>query len=122
LVAALDLARADPPQVEKRDLRDGFADLLADVPRHATLVIFHSAVLAYVPAPERRPFIESMMSSEATWLANEAPRVVPGVAALVDEREIDRRPASFLIARNARPVAWADDHGAWFQWREQPAD
>jgi hypothetical protein len=45
---ALAIAAATPPRLVAGDLRNDLAALAAEAPRHATLVIFHSAVLNYV--------------------------------------------------------------------------
>ena len=54
LRAALDVARGDPPRVVRGDLRSDLPALAAQAPRGATLVVFHTAVLAYVPDPHER--------------------------------------------------------------------
>ena len=80
LEAAIASARRDPPQVYRGDLRTDLAALAARAPADATLVIYHSAVLAYVPPRDRVRFAQDIGSLRAVWLSNEAPGVVPGVA------------------------------------------
>jgi hypothetical protein len=93
-------------------------NLLADVPavtsqapRDATLVIFHSAVLAYVSPPLRAEFARTVRDLSAVWLSNEAPRVLPGIAAP------DGDDHGFLLVRDGKQVvARTDPHGAWLDW------
>ncbi|HVY14663.1 MAG TPA: DUF2332 domain-containing protein, partial [Rhodopila sp.] len=60
LKAAIRVAQADPPRVERGDLRTGLSALVAQAPKDATLVVFHTAVLAYLPdAAERQAFAAS---------------------------------------------------------------
>ena len=65
---ALAVARRDPPRVVKGDLRHDLPALAAEAPRDATLVVFHTAVLAYVrEAADRDAFAETR---EADWARN----------------------------------------------------
>jgi hypothetical protein len=54
LVAALNVAANVSIRIDRGDLRDGLAALLADVPAGVTPVIQHSATLAYLSAEDRR--------------------------------------------------------------------
>jgi hypothetical protein len=118
LRAAIEVARADPPRIVRGDLIDELAATAATAPGGATLVVFHSAVLAYL-APERRAdFAAAVRALDVVWLANEAPRVLarlPGYPRdLPDPGPV---PAPFLLTRDARhPLAWADGHGSWLHW------
>ena len=58
---ALDVARRDPPKVIRGDLRTDVGTLTAQAPRGATLVVFHSAVLGYIPSePDRAEFPKTL--------------------------------------------------------------
>ena len=54
LRAAIAVARADPPRIVAGDLLSSLPALAAEAPPDATLVVFHTAVLAYVADPEAR--------------------------------------------------------------------
>ncbi|HEY7142805.1 MAG TPA: DUF2332 domain-containing protein [Streptosporangiaceae bacterium] len=111
LAAAIATARRDPPPVYRGDLLTDLAALAAKAPPGATLVIYHSAVLAYVAKPQRRQFAAAVRDLGAAWLSNEAPLVLPDVPAPADP---DR---AFLLVRDGRvPVAWTDPHGTWVRW------
>jgi hypothetical protein len=52
LRAPLAIARREPPRIVHDDLRGDLAQQLAEAPRDATLVVFQTAVLAYVETRE----------------------------------------------------------------------
>ena len=111
LAGAVAAARRDPPSVVRGDLTTDLPALAARAPAGATLVVYHSAVLAYVAAQGRARFADTVRGLGAVWLSNEAPGVVPGVA--VPERE----GAPFVLIRDGRtPLALTDPHGTWLDW------
>ena len=115
LEAACEIARLDPPGVVAGDLRTDLPALAAAAPREATLVVFHTAVLGYVEdADERAAFARSAAEIGATWIANEAPGVIPGIdpAGLSDPPD----PDAFLLTVDGVPTAWTDGHGVWVHW------
>ena len=114
LKAAVRIARTDPPRIVHGDLREGLAKLASDAPKDATLVIFHTAVLAYLPnVAERDAFAASVACLCDYWISNEVPHVLPDVAARAPtEAPVGR----FLLAVNGEPVAWSDPHGAALEW------
>ena len=115
LRAAIKIAAAFKPRIVEGDLReDGLAQLRREAPKEATLVIFHTAVLAYVADPaDRRAFAERAMSICPYWISNEYPGVFLDVAGRAGERGA---PGRFLLAVNGSPVAWTDPHGAALDW------
>jgi hypothetical protein len=110
---ALDVARSDPPRVVRGDLRTDLAVLAAEAPSDATLVVFHTTVLAYLhdDEPGREAFAEAVASTGAIWLANEPPKVIPGL-----EHPGPEPAGAFLLVQDGRPLAWTDGHGAWVEW------
>jgi hypothetical protein len=111
LTAAVAAARRDPPPVYRGDLLTDLPALAAQAPPDATLVIFHSAVLAYVEAEDRKRFAQTVRGLGAVWLSNEAPGVVPGlpITEFLD--------ATFVLGQGGRtPLALTDGHGAWLHW------
>jgi hypothetical protein len=108
LAAAVATARRDPPVVHCGDL---LTDLPALAPAGATLVVYHSAVLAYVTPADRRRFAAVVRGLRAVWLSNEGPGVVPDLPAP------PHRGTGFVLGRDGRtPLALADGHGAWLRW------
>jgi hypothetical protein len=111
LAAAIASARRDPPPVYRGDLRTDLPALAARAPSGATLVVFHSAVLAYVAAEDRERFAQTVRALPAVWLSNEGPGVVAGLP-LTGVPE-----GTFVLGQGGRtPLALTDGHGAWLHW------
>lgn len=113
LRAAMRIARERPPAVVKGDLLADLPALAATAPRDATLVVFHSAVLAYVSPDDRTRFAPLVNELGAVWISNEFPRVVPEVAAKLGPPPPDDR---FLLAVDGVPVALTGPHGQSIHW------
>ena len=114
LRAAVAVARRDPPPLVQGDLRTDLAALLATAPTDATLVVYHSAVLAYVTASEeRRRFVETVRAAGAVWISNEDPSVFPDFAASAPPSPARGR---FLLMQDGMPVAWTAPHGQSLDW------
>jgi hypothetical protein len=109
LRAALRIAAGCGLRLERGDLLgDGLERLCADAPAGATLVVFHTAVLAYVAdRSARMAFGDRVMGLCDYWLSNEAPGVVA---------ERDGGEGRFLLSVNGEAVAWTDPHGAAIDW------
>ncbi|MGI9007678.1 MAG: DUF2332 domain-containing protein, partial [Streptosporangiaceae bacterium] len=60
LAAAVATARRDPPPVHRGDLLTDLPALVAQAPAGATVVVYHSAVLAYVAPEDRERFAETV--------------------------------------------------------------
>jgi hypothetical protein len=109
---ALDVAAAAKPRVVSGDLRHDLAGLVAQAPTEATLVIFHTAVLAYVSSSaDRQAFADQAIEWADFWIANERPQVFPEIA-----RRTRSAGRGFLLAVNGEPTAWTDPHGAAIDW------
>jgi hypothetical protein len=113
LRAAMRIARDDPPPVVKGDLLRDLPALVAQAPKDATLVVFHSAVLVYVAPEDRARFARLVAELDAVWISNESPAVLPQVAA-----KLDREPPGdrFLLAVDGAPVAFTAPHGQSIEW------
>ena len=119
LDAAIAAARREPPSVQRGDLLTDLPALAAQAPAEATLVIYHSAVLAYVTARDRPRFADTVSSLGAVWLSNEAPGVVAGAPACLPAQP--EHYGAFLLLQDGRaPLAFTDGHGIWLQWMEGP--
>jgi hypothetical protein len=114
LQAALATARRDPPRVVRGDLLDDLAPLMAEAPADATLVVFHTAVLAYVsPIEARMRFVDTVRRSRAIWISNEVPSIFPDIAAQVPA---PMPRGKFLLAVDGEPKAWTGPHGQSLDW------
>lgn len=115
LRAAIELARRDAPTIVQGDLVEEIAGVAADAPQDATVVVLHSAVLAYLEVERRLRFAEIMKELAVVWLSNEGPSVIPSVRAALD------RPlpgeVCFLLGRDGRELlAFSHHHGRWIEW------
>jgi hypothetical protein len=108
---AIAVARHDPPRVVKGDLRCDVKVLAAEAPKDATLVVFHTAVLAYVrEAADRDAFAESVKQIGAQWVSNES-------ANLFRVANLPARPwGRFFLSLNGLPQAYTDAHGTAIDW------
>jgi hypothetical protein len=111
LAAAIASSRRNPPVVHRGDLVTDLPALAALAPAEATLVVYHSAVLAYVTIRQRWQFAAVVRGLRAVWLSNEAPGVVPDMPV----------PAyqgwPFVLGLDGQtPLALTDSHGTWLQW------
>jgi hypothetical protein len=119
LAAAIASARRDPPPVYRGDLRTDLPALAARAPSEATLVVFHSAVLAYVAAEDRERFAQTVRTLPAVWLSNEAPGVVSGLPSGLPSAGV--REGTFVLGEGGRmPLALTDGHGTWLHWLDGP--
>jgi hypothetical protein len=113
LRAAVEMLRAEPPPVIRGDLISDLLSAAEDAPPDATLVVYHSAVLAYLDDAGRRGFREELAAlrrgRSVVWLANEAPGVVVDVAPA-------GRGRAFVLAEDEVPLAFASGHGDWLEW------
>ena len=110
LTAALDTAVRHPVPVQAGDLVDLLPDLLEQAPSHATPVVLHSAVLAYLDDASRARFADLVRALGVAWVANEA----PGVVVDVDPPTYDTSP--FVLTVDGKRVAFTHPHGDWIDW------
>jgi hypothetical protein len=112
LTEAVSIARRDAPSLFQGDLLRDLAPLAAHAPSDATLVIYHSAVLAYVTEADRRSFAQLVGDLGAVWLSNEGPHIVPDLAVPPYEG------SPFLLRQDSAALAFTDPHGTWLRWLE----
>lgn len=113
LDAAVRIARADPAPVHEGDLLTDVVALGEQSPGDATLVVYHSAVLAYLPEERRGEFRAQLAElgrvRRTVWLANEGPKVAV-------EFPVPPGAVPFVLSRDGVPLATADPHGGWLDW------
>jgi hypothetical protein len=106
------VAAADPPLLVRGDLLDDLPALAARAPSGATLVVFHTSVLFYVPAPRRNAFVELVRELPGHWIANESPGILP-------YDSLPTPPGDALhniLALDGTPLAWTGTHGQAITW------
>jgi hypothetical protein len=116
LRAAVRIAREDPPYLVRGDLLDELPALVAQAPVQATLVVFHSAVIAYLEPADRERFATMMAGlvaeGQCHWVSNEGPRVLPAHV----PPGVDVPLGRFVLAVDGHPVALTHGHGAELDW------
>lgn len=116
--AAVMVARENPPLISRGDLQRDIERLLGAAPAGMTLVVFHTAALAYVNGQsDRDAFVRTVNASGATWISNEVPSTYPEIAAKVPG---PHRADRFLLAVDGEPVAWTEPHGQSIEWFAGP--
>lgn len=116
LRAAATVAARHPALMVTGDLNEVVQDVVDACPADSTVVVFHTAVLVYLSAADRRRFAATMATSRARWLSNEGPGVFPDIAERVTTPAPPQHPAPFVLALDGRPVAWTSPHGASISW------
>lgn len=112
LSAAAEIAAADPPRLVAGDLLEPIEPLIAEAPAGSQIVVFHSAVLAYVPPAERERFAELMDSrADVAWISNEGSGVLPEIGGQVPGDPEGR----FVLAVDGEAIALTGPHGQSYE-------
>ncbi|WP_202923287.1 DUF2332 domain-containing protein [Nesterenkonia haasae] len=113
IAAGARLVAADPPVLRAGDLNEILPELLAEVPQGTVPVVFHSAVLVYLPAMERERFVQQVRDSGARWVSNEGLGVVPKIANQLPQEDPER--SGFILALDGEPIARTGPHGQYLE-------
>ncbi|GAB2739335.1 DUF2332 domain-containing protein [Nocardioides pakistanensis] len=117
LEAAVAVARAEPPVLRQGDLLTDLPTLLEEAAGQGEVVVFHSAVIAYLEPADRERFHLMMTGLVADgvcrWVSNEAPAVLPAVA---DTAGSPAPAGRFTLGLDGRAVAWTHGHGRSMTW------
>jgi len=92
-------------------------EVAVKAPGDATLVIFHSAALAYLVENRRRASIEQVNLLGSTSISNEGIGVVTP-REIVMAAAHDNNPTPFVLARDGIPVAYTGACGQTLEWLE----
>jgi hypothetical protein len=114
LDAAADLAQREPAEMLTGHLLDRLPDALELAPAGSTPVVFHTAVLPYVPSAERARFVTLVRGLPVTWIAQEGPTALPDVDAQLPNS--DEARGRFVLSMNGTPLAWTAPHGGRIDW------
>jgi hypothetical protein len=119
---AIAIAQQDPPLLVAGDLNEQLVALAAKAPSDAALVVFHSAVMAYVGSSGRQAFRATIGRLAAErgchWLSNEGHTVIAQAdgSVVVPEMDDARLRGRFLLLQDGVPVAIAGPHGQTLEW------
>jgi hypothetical protein len=94
------------------DLVDRLPEALDLVPEGSTAVVFHTAVLPYVPSERRAAFVALVRDLGVRWIAQEG----PGALADVDAQLPGDARGRFVLSLDGRPLAWTAPHGGRVDW------
>jgi hypothetical protein len=115
---AVGLARADPPTLVRGDLLERLPDLVAEAAAHGPVLVFHSAVAAYLTDEDRRRFSDLMRGlvadGDCHWISNEAANVFPDVTATAPDGVAEAH--HFVLGVDGRMVARTHGHGKYLHW------
>ncbi|MGI3780230.1 MAG: DUF2332 domain-containing protein [Janthinobacterium lividum] len=115
---AIAMARDDPPVLVRGDLVDKLPQQIDEAAEHGTVVVFHSAVIAYLNTPDRATFAAVMndlvAAGRCRWISNEGPRVLPEVTSTAPDAQ--HESPTFVLGVDGRAVARTHPHGAAMRW------
>jgi hypothetical protein len=113
LRTAIGIARAEPPRLVLGDLLTGLPDLVEAAAAYGEVVVFHTAVIAYLEPPDRERFHDLMAGLVAgrrcRWISNEGRQVLPRVTSTVPASP---GPGPFVLGVDGRARAFTHGHGA----------
>ena len=118
LVDAITIAREDPPALIAGDLLEALPAEIDTAAEHGVVVVFHSAVIAYLNQKDRAKFSALMNdlvdSGACRWVSNEG-------GGRADRRHPHRTKhpdddLTFVLSVDGRAVARTHQHGAAMRW------
>ena len=120
LEEALEIARREPPDLRRGDLLLELPGLVAEalgaLPDDGRLLVFHSAVIAYLDVPGREVFAALMRDlltdPRLHWVSNERPRALPAVTATGPEPP----PGRYVLGVDGHAVGHTHQHGRSLHW------
>ncbi|MGD7707923.1 DUF2332 domain-containing protein [Microlunatus sp. Y2014] len=118
LDAGITIAATDPPDLRTGDLLTGVADLVAEASAYGPVVVFHSAVIAYLTRADRDRFAglmaELVTDGRCHWISNEGRQVLPDIGAT--SPPAPDQPNPFVLGVDGRAVARTHGHGRSMVW------
>lgn len=111
LRTALAIARREHAHITRGDLVSDLGPVLAEAAKHApTVVVWHSAVLAYLPTALQESVAAMLRRAPVLWIANE------GSSLPIGPPLAGAAPGDFVLRREGEPLAVTDAHGASITW------
>jgi len=115
LTAAAAIAAREPAELVRGDLVEQLPGLVARMPTDCTVVVFHTAVLAYLDAAARDAFVETVTGLPVRWISQEGVGVLPAVRERLPEPPAEQE-SRFLLALDGEPLAYTAPHGGRLDW------
>lgn len=110
LTRAVALARTAPPRLVAGDAVDGLADIAAEAPDGATLVVVSTGTLVYLPGRRRQAFVDEVGRLGARWISYERRDLLTDVVAAVPPG-VPAEDAFAALALDGRAIGVGDAHG-----------
>ena len=121
---AVAIAAVDPPRLHRGDLLTDLPALVEEASAFGTVVVQHSAVIAYLSLEDRERWLGTITglvrSGACHWVSNEAANVLPSITATGPE--VPAGHVTFVEALDGRVVAWTHGHGRSMRWFGPPPD
>ncbi len=116
---AVEVAATEPAYLVRGDLLDELPALVEEAQGFGRVVVFHSAVVAYLDEADRRRFADLMTGLVASgachWVSNEGRRVLPQVTATVGA--VAPVPGcEFVLGLDGQALALTHGHGRALHW------
>lgn len=115
LTAAAAVAAREPAEIVQGDLVAELSGLVTRMPAEATVVVFHTAVLAYLPAEAKEAFTELVTGLPVRWVSQEGVPVLPAVRSRLSEPPAPEE-SRFVLALDGEPLAYTAPHGGSIDW------
>ena len=113
LGTAIGIAAAEPPRLLRGDLLTALPDLVGEAAAYGEVVVFHSAVIAYLEPPDRDRFHDLVTGlvgdGRCRWISNEGRQVLPRVTATAPTQA---GAGAFVLGVDGRARALTHGHGA----------
>lgn len=104
-----------PPSLFAGDLNDRLVEVLDQVPAAMTPVVFHTAVLAYLPDDARLALADTLRELPGHWVSQEGVNVLPDLHRGAAEAAAEMTEPFFVQSVDGEPTALVGPHGAWIQ-------
>lgn len=115
---AVEVARAEPPDLRTGDLLDDLPGLVAEAAADGPVVLFHTAVIAYLSPQDRLRFDEQVRALVADgachWVSNESKQVLESVTRTGPP--IPEEHPTFVLGLDGQMLARTHGHGRSLRW------
>ncbi|GAA1962714.1 hypothetical protein GCM10009798_23090 [Nocardioides panacihumi] len=118
LSQAIEIARAEPPTIARGDLLDELPTMVERASQFGTVVVFHSAVVAYLEPADRVRFeamVRGLVSDgRCHWVSNEGKRVIESITATGPAIPAEKQ--TFVLGLDGQAIAHTHGHGRSMRW------
>ena len=114
IAAALDMAAADPPPVERGDAAEWLERQLAVEPEPGVCrVVLHSVAFQYFP-PDVQQRIKARLAQAGSQASDKAPLAWLRLEKLAEDPHFSLRLRTW--PGDGKVLAWSHPHGSWIEW------